>query len=83
MLPSFYFPLAEKATHSEVRSKRAGLISVRWDFSLQRCPGTRGCQGRGRESPPGKCASTFSFILLLSTALGTVDTLGHQTQFPP
>lgn len=41
--------------HSELRSKKADLISVRKDFSLQRRPGTRGEGG----SPPGGSAAVF------------------------
>ena len=57
-----------EGSHSELRSKKADLISVRRDFSLQRHPGTRGEGG----SPLGGSAAVFSsFILLLFTALGT------------
>ena len=54
--------------HSELRSKKADLISVRGDLSLQRLSWHK---GRGRKAPWGKCGSVFSFIHLLFMALGT------------
>lgn len=82
VLPHSVLAGLRKLPPFELRSKRAGLISVRRDFSLQRCATAKEAVW-GDEDIASWEVHQYCFIHFMAVYCSGPQTQGQQTQFPP